>query len=212
MGQIVLGDHDACFQKLAARRTLLGRQAHVRLAAVGTPDDQFRRRVAMNGIVQRVLHLIKKGLAGRCIPVVVHRRGVNIRDLLVKPASEHPNLATLGQQALEIVLAQSAIIFPALAVQHIVLDGKLGQGLRGPLLSPRFLPKRAARHAGGARPLLDIPAWKDNDRTHDEFSPSAFQKQSRQPSRLGLGSLAGSSPLHARHSRASHPRMRTPAR
>lgn len=93
--------------------------------------------MAVDGVVQFILYFGEEGLGGRCVLVVVHAGGVDIGDLLVEPSLAEADLADFRQQPLEVVLAQEAAVFHALAIQHIALDGELTQDAGCPLAKLR---------------------------------------------------------------------------
>ncbi|MCY1377124.1 hypothetical protein D9M69_646740 [compost metagenome] len=103
------------------------------LVGIGALHDQFSRGAAVNGKVQLVLNFGKKSLSGRRIAVVVHRRGVDVRHLLVKLSLRESDLAYLGQQLLKVVHIQKATVLQTLLVEHKALDGEFTQHACGPL-------------------------------------------------------------------------------
>ena len=121
------------FRILPSRRVLPGRQAHVELGRIGGGVDQFRRRLAGDGPVQLVLHGGEELLGQRRVGVVIHRQGVDVRDLLVKAPLAGPDFPDALQQFVEVILAEDLLaLLQPLVIQHEALDDELPQGLGRP--------------------------------------------------------------------------------
>ncbi len=109
-------------------------QPHVFLAVIGAVHDDLRRRLAVDGVVQLVLHGGEEALGGGGGRVVVERGGVDVGDLLVELALGKADLPDLFQLALEeLVVEDAAAVFEALHIHGPALDGVLLDDLVGPL-------------------------------------------------------------------------------
>jgi hypothetical protein len=82
------------------RRILPGGQAHALFVGIGAVDDDLRRRLAVDGPVQLVLHGGEKALGGLGGDVVVDGGGVDVGDFLVELALAQADLADALQAAL----------------------------------------------------------------------------------------------------------------
>ena len=87
----------------------------------------------MNGIVHLILDALEEHPCGRSILIVVHARGIDVRQFLVEPPLRETNLANLGQQMLEVVLTKERPVLHTLLVEHVAANGKLAQHARIPL-------------------------------------------------------------------------------
>ena len=131
--EVVLADDDIAGQDLAVRTTRPGGQAHVGLIGVSPGADEFGSGLAVDGVVQLVLHGGEEAPGRRGVTVVVDAGGVDVGDLLVEAPLGQADLADLLQQALEVVLAQEAAVLHARPVDDVAPDGKVAQHLSGPL-------------------------------------------------------------------------------
>ena len=125
--QIVLRDAHICLDNLTTRSILPRRQAHVLLLRTGTLHDQLSSRVLVHRVMHLVLYHLEELPRHRCILVVVHAGGIDVRQLLVETTLGETNLMDLSQQVFEVILAQEGSVLHAFPVEHIAFDGKLPQ-------------------------------------------------------------------------------------
>ena len=126
LAQVILGYRDVRLQNLSAWRVLPGRQAHVNLGRIGGGADQFRCRLAGDCPVQLVLHGGEELLGHRRVRAVIHRQGVDVRDLLVKSPFAGPNLPDALQQFVEVILSEDLLaLFQPFVIQYEALDDEL---------------------------------------------------------------------------------------
>ena len=114
-------------------RTFPMGQPHVFLAVIGAIHDDFRRRLAVDGVVHLVLHGGEEPLGGRGGRVVVQRGGVDVGDLLVELALGQPDFPDLFQLAFKELIRQVAAVFEAFHIHGPALDGVVLDDLVGPL-------------------------------------------------------------------------------
>ena len=97
---------------------------HARLAVIGTPENDFRRRLPGDGVMELVLdHRVEIPRHGGMPVVVDGAFGEDVRDLLPNPALARPDRPDALQQFPEVVLPEGiAALFQALVVQCKPLD------------------------------------------------------------------------------------------
>ena len=100
---------------------------------VGALHDQLRRCVAVDGVVHFVLHFGEELFRDRRVSVVVHRRGINVGNLLIKAPLRQADLPDLLQQALEVIFAEERAVLHAFPIHHIPTERVVPQDSRGPL-------------------------------------------------------------------------------
>ena len=95
--------------------------------------DDFRRRLAGDGPVQLVLHRGEELLRQRRVGVVIHRKRVDVGDLLVEAPLAGADFPDALQQFVEVILAEDLLaLLEPLVIQHEALDDELPQRLRRP--------------------------------------------------------------------------------
>lgn len=72
-------------------------------------------------------------MGGLRVGVVVQCGGVDVGNLLVKPAFAGANFANFIEQGIEICLAEDGAVFEAFLVEHIAADGEVAQNTGRPL-------------------------------------------------------------------------------
>ena len=87
----------------------------------------------MDSIVHFVLDSGEKVLCDLAVQGVVHRRGIDVSNLLIKPALTGADLLDLGNQVVKIILIEDLAVYKAVLVQHIALLCKGVQHLGCPL-------------------------------------------------------------------------------
>jgi len=135
--QVVLGHHHIAFEDFSAGGFGPGRQPHAFLRMIRPPHDQFGGGVAVHGAMHLVLHFGEELLRDRRVPVVIHRRGIDVGDLLIKVPLGQADLPDFLQQPLEVILAEERAVLHALPVHHIAPERVIPQDARGPLPESR---------------------------------------------------------------------------
>ena len=90
-------------------------------------------RVAVHSIVHFVLHCGEEISCGLAVERIIHRSGIDIRDLLIEPPFTGTNLLNFGNQMVKIILVKNLPIDESVLIQNIALPGEGGQHLGGPL-------------------------------------------------------------------------------
>ena len=91
--EIVFGDKHIWLEDFSLRSVFPRGQPHMLLLAVRTFYYQFRGGMAVNRKVQLVLNGRKEILCDFCIGPIIHRRRVDVGNLLVEPSLARANLA-----------------------------------------------------------------------------------------------------------------------
>lgn len=132
--QVVFCYADIEFLDFAFWRILPGGEAHAVFRGIGSVEDDFRRRLAVDGPVEFVLHGGKETLGGLGGDVVVNRSGVDVSDFLVKLALAQADFPDALQLLFEILFGENgAGIFQALIIHREAFDGERFNDAGGPL-------------------------------------------------------------------------------
>ena len=103
------------------------------LCMIRPRHDDFSSGVSMNGIVHFVLDSGEKVLGDLAVQRVVHRRGIDVGDLLIKPALTGSDLLNLGDQVVKVIFTEYLTVYEAILVKHIALLREGVQHLSRPL-------------------------------------------------------------------------------
>ena len=115
-------------------RVLLGGQPHAVFRRIGARDDDLRRRLAVDGPVELVLHGGKETLGRGGGDIVVDGGRVDVRDFLVKLALAQADFPNPLELLLEVFFAEDgAVVLQSLVVHRVALDGEGLDDARGPL-------------------------------------------------------------------------------
>ena len=80
-----------------------------------------------------VLHRGEEISCGLAVEGIIHRSGIDIRDLLIEPPFTGTNLLNFGNQMVKIILVKNLSVDESVLIQNIALSGEGGQHLGGPL-------------------------------------------------------------------------------
>ena len=94
--------------------------------------NQFGGRLAVNGVMDLVLHRSEKILGERMVGVVIHAGCVDIGNFLIKAPLAGADVLQTAGQLIEIIPAFAGF-FQAHIIQHKALDDVLLQLVIGPL-------------------------------------------------------------------------------
>lgn len=127
--QVVLGNAHIA---LADATAFPIREAHVRQTVICPGFDDFGGGLPVDGVMNLVLDSRKEALRQRSVLVVVDAGGVDVGDLLVKPALAGADVLDAAGQFLEVIVAHIRVLQP-LVVQHEALGDVFLELVRRPL-------------------------------------------------------------------------------
>jgi len=131
--EVVFGHADIELLDFALGRVLPSSEAHVVFGGIGPVEDDFRRRLAVDGPMQFVLHGGKETLGGLGGQVVVNGGGVDVSDFLVEFTLAHTDFPDALELFFKVFFAEDgAVIFEALVIHRIALDGEGFDDVGGP--------------------------------------------------------------------------------
>ena len=123
--QVVFRHADIELLDLALGRVFPGGETHVIFVGIGAGDDYLRRRLAVDGPMELVLHRGEEALGGGGGDIVINGSRVDVGDFLVKFALAQADFANALELFLEVFFAEyGAVVFQALVIHRVALDGE----------------------------------------------------------------------------------------
>ena len=132
--QVVFRDDNIELLDFPRGRVLPGGETHTVFCGIGTGKDDLCRRLAVDGPMQLVLHGGEEPFCGGGSHIVVDGGRVNVGNFLVELPLAQADFPDALELFLEVFFAKDgAVIFQALVIHRIALDGEGLDDTSGPL-------------------------------------------------------------------------------